>query len=62
MKKRYPKSLLRLLNILREKEDDISEASPRRQEYIEQDNDIMKYQLQLIHGDISLGHFLEKLR
>jgi hypothetical protein len=62
MKKRLPKSILRLLNILVERENQESETTERRKEFIRQDDIIMNNQLQLVHGEITVGHFLEKLR
>lgn len=49
-------------NFLFEREDGESPPKRRRQSLIENDIFILKSQLQLVNAEISVGHFLEKLR
>lgn len=63
VKKRSPVSILRLINAIMDMESErTSDASRRRKEELDRDDFILKCQLQVIHGDITVGHFLEKLR
>ncbi|KOB69315.1 Uncharacterized protein OBRU01_17038 [Operophtera brumata] len=61
-KKKRPLTLLRLLNIICDMEEHNKVSSPRVKEYIEKDDFILNCQLELLHNEISIGHFLEKLR
>jgi hypothetical protein len=65
MKKKGPISLLRLLNALGKLEHELqrdSEDMERRHEYIDDDDLIIQTQLELLHNEICVGFFLEKLR